>query len=257
MTASCFTITTLYDIKQGRPHVIESLVDSAARPNAAIVFDFLNTTCNIQQHIAFVNVAGTSQVVGSTQTRVNEEEVKVAYKLAQSLAAARVAENDITVITPYKGQVVLFKHYADQVKMARTSVVMWNVPNVACSTIDEFQGRENSVMIVSLVNHEAVGFMADPRRQGIAFSRARDDLIIIGNHESRKNPWSRKYIGRSFLCSGTKSAGHGPTGQLLNRQFCTAFQKMTADHQESSTKICYRFKRFATSILTMSTSRMT
>lgn len=60
-------------------------------------------------------------------------------------------------------------------------------------TVDSYQGKENRIIIVSLVrsNEEnKVGFLFKPNRINVALSRAKDRLVIIGNKtmwENEKN----------------------------------------------------------------------
>lgn len=53
-------------------------------------------------------------------------------------------------------------------------------------TVDRFQGRENDVIICSLVrknNRREIGFAKKPNRINVAFSRARRALCIVGNRK--------------------------------------------------------------------------
>ncbi len=64
-----------------------------------------------------------------------------------------------------------------------------NYPNldVRFGTVDRFQGQEKDIVIVSLVRnnkrHE-VGFAKKPHRVNVAFSRAKNLLIIVGNPDN-------------------------------------------------------------------------
>jgi superfamily I DNA and/or RNA helicase len=52
------------------------------------------------------------------------------------------------------------------------------------STIDSFQGQEKENIIVSLVrsNDEGeIGFLKDYRRMNVAITRAKENLIVIGD----------------------------------------------------------------------------
>lgn len=52
---------------------------------------------------------------------------------------------------------------------------------VEVDTIDAFQGKENDVMIISLVRSEGLGFLMDIRRANVAISRAQYGQFIFGN----------------------------------------------------------------------------
>ena len=61
------------------------------------------------------------------------------------------------------------------------------------STVDAFQGNEKDVIVLSTVRSKAIGFTADPRRLNVAFTRARSQLVIVGNRDllNRDALWRR------------------------------------------------------------------
>jgi superfamily I DNA and/or RNA helicase len=85
---------------------------------------------------------------------------------------------DIGVITPYHGQV------------KRIRRVLRN-PAVRVGTVEEFQGQEKPVIIMSAVRSSAdwsdvdirhsLGFLHDPRRFNVAITRAMSLLIVVGS----------------------------------------------------------------------------
>jgi superfamily I DNA and/or RNA helicase len=62
----------------------------------------------------------------------------------------------------------------------------WQHLDVQVNTVDQFQGRECSVIIVSLVRTGEVSgeFVKDYRRINVAFSRAKNLLVIVGSRSS-------------------------------------------------------------------------
>lgn len=73
-------------------------------------------------------------------------------------------------ISPYSAQV-----YSAKEKLP---------PGLRISTIDSFQGQEHRAVIVSLVrsNEEGqIGFLQDTRRMNVALTRAKEQLIVIGD----------------------------------------------------------------------------
>lgn len=61
------------------------------------------------------------------------------------------------------------------------------VKDVDINTVDAFQGRETDIIFYSVVrsnNEGKLGFLQDVRRLNVAFSRARELLVVVGNHHS-------------------------------------------------------------------------
>ncbi|KAI9790938.1 MAG: hypothetical protein M1833_001737 [Piccolia ochrophora] len=141
---------------------------------------------------------------------------------------------DIAILTPYNGQLAQLKErfqrkcpvflnakdrealYDDDLITEeeaksghRLNVEMTNLLRLA--TVDNFQGEEAKVVILSTVRSNAdnrVGFMKTQNRINVAVSRARDGLYIIGNASCMKSSgmWSeiialhsqKRRIGSSF-----------------------------------------------------------
>ena len=100
--------------------------------------------------------------------------------IEQVLAMPGVVEEDIGVITPYRRQV----------QKIRGKLLEKNRKGVTVGTMEEFQGQERKVIIVSTVrsSHEYVnigsamlGFIAEPKRFNVAITRVKALLIVVGN----------------------------------------------------------------------------
>ncbi len=62
--------------------------------------------------------------------------------------------------------------------------------SVRAATIDNFQGEEADVVVISLVRSSAagaIGFLREPERINVLLSRARDAMIILGNATCLRN----------------------------------------------------------------------
>lgn len=55
--------------------------------------------------------------------------------------------------------------------------------DIASGTVDRFQGREADLVLLSMRNTRRVGFLDSPNRLNVAVTRARHQLVIVGNHE--------------------------------------------------------------------------
>lgn len=106
----------------------------------------------------------------ATSSRFNDAEARFVAKKVQQFIDAGVAPQAISVISPYAAQVQRLRNLLPQ--------------NVEADTVDGFQGRENEVVLISLVrsnNSGEIGFLLDTRRMNVALTRARRKLILIGD----------------------------------------------------------------------------
>lgn len=58
--------------------------------------------------------------------------------------------------------------------------------DIKCGTVDSFQGSEREVIIICTTNHFVSEFMSCRKRVNVAFSRARQSSIIVGNVDALK-----------------------------------------------------------------------
>jgi hypothetical protein len=61
---------------------------------------------------------------------------------------------------------------------------------VRVATIDNFQGEEAQIIVLSLVRcnpQGIIGFLSDPGRVNVALSRARDAMVVIGSAATLRN----------------------------------------------------------------------
>lgn len=125
---------------------------------------------DIKQHIMFYDTAGTGfeeQSGKGGSSLINDGELDLVQKIIELYNLNR---KDLVVISPYSGQVQQAKELLSK--------------DIRISTIDSFQGQEQKVVIISLVrsNSEAViGFLKDYRRMNVALTRAKEQLIVIGD----------------------------------------------------------------------------
>lgn len=108
------------------------------------------------------------------ESRYNAEETNLVQRKLNELLATGVAATAIAIISPY----------AAQVRLLREQLAAQVEQGVDIGSIDGFQGRENEVVIISLVRSNAdgeIGFLADTRRMNVALTRARRKLIVIGD----------------------------------------------------------------------------
>ncbi|KAK4046646.1 hypothetical protein OIV83_005929 [Microbotryomycetes sp. JL201] len=121
--------------------------------------------------------------------------------------------DDIGVITPYFAQTCLLQDmFGSNVRpfgsrsalsVAQDMLLsllgrqrVREVGRVEINTVDGFQGREKSVIILSTVRSNKagfIGFLSDKRRLNVALTRAKDGLVVVGNRETLGRAAGSKY----------------------------------------------------------------
>ena len=129
---------------------------------------------------SFINVTGEEyQMHGGSYS--NEVECMVICELIQRIKKTRGwdSPNMLRIITFYQGQVILLNRILAQKGYG----------NVLVATVDSSQGCEANLVIISFVRSSttkkgvraAAGFLADDRRINVALTRARHQLICVGD----------------------------------------------------------------------------
>lgn len=114
-------------------------------------------------------------------SRFNSHEVELIEEFLKHLDNEQTIKNQAT-----KLDVGVISFYLAQTNELRDRLVRdasWSNLSVQVNTVDQFQGRECSIVIVSLVRSGEVSgeFVKDYRRINVAFSRAKQLLVVVGN----------------------------------------------------------------------------
>ena len=111
------------------------------------------------------------------KSKQNDYEAKYLVKLCAYLLKQGYKSDQITILTFYVGQVLLIKKYMKKL----------NLNEVRVSSVDNYQGEECDIILLSLVRSNKkyeIGFLRNFNRVCVAFSRAKIGLYIIGNISS-------------------------------------------------------------------------
>jgi hypothetical protein len=129
---------------------------------------------------AFVQVEGDEHR-DSLGSCYNTAECDVVMGLLQDLKhRSRHMGNDWANVDRIR--VITF--YQAQVNEMRKRLVRLGLHNVLISTVDSSQGCEADVFIISFVRSEMIGFLSDYRRLNVALTRAKHQLVCVGNVKS-------------------------------------------------------------------------
>lgn len=137
----------------------------------------------LAESVVFIDTAGTGfeeQLQPRFQSRYNEEEIMVVlehlYQLIGSIPP-ETALPDLAFISPYREQVLRAENIMEtDDKLPELDLTI--------KTIDGFQGQERDVVYISLVRSNEkgeIGFLKDYRRMNVAITRARKQLVVVGD----------------------------------------------------------------------------
>ena len=131
--------------------------------------------------VVFEGVRGKDERDDNSSSWYNSGEVLVVTQYLKRLYEAGVDIEDIGVITPYR----------KQTEKLRQFIEFTGLPKCKIATVEEFQGSERRVMILSLVRttpenididlKKHLGFVANEQRFNVATTRAKSLLIVIGD----------------------------------------------------------------------------
>jgi superfamily I DNA and/or RNA helicase len=153
-------------------------------------------------HVLFVDVKGQEVRESGSTSFTNPEEAKVVSKLIEMINEnCRLDRNGTKIMSSYRSRedtrlsLGVISPYADQARMISrisirerkkqglqnfTSFNQSPDERLMVKTVDDFQGDERDIIILSMVRNRSK-FLTDYRRINVAISRARCLLIIVGN----------------------------------------------------------------------------
>ncbi|KAK9086893.1 hypothetical protein Syun_029287 [Stephania yunnanensis] len=153
----------------------------------------------------FIGIQGCDEREGHNPSWFNRIEASKVIEIIRKLnAKTDISDADIGVITPYRQQVLKLKKALEDTL---------DMPDVKVGSVEQFQGQEREVMIISTVRSTIkhnefdrlhyLGFLSNPRRFNVAVTRAKSLLIIVGNpHIISKDPYWEKIL---WYCSENNS----------------------------------------------------
>ena len=125
----------------------------------------------MKHNIFFVDHCHAEDPNPDLKSPANKHEAEFLTALCYYLLQQGYLPHQITVITPYVGQ--MFE--------LRSQFRNRHISNVRVTPIDSYQGEENDIILLSLVRSKRPGFVKDENRVCVALSRAKKGLYCIGN----------------------------------------------------------------------------
>ena len=165
-----------------RPHIYESLEDHSSVKGYPSISGVGKNLFFLNHH-AWEDSKDDDDLLSYT----NQFEADFIVALCRYLLKqGKYKHSQITVLTMYKGQLLKLKR-----KMPRTEF-----QDVRVAAVDDFQGEENDIILLSLVRSNSdgnAGFLQEENRVCVALSRAKWALYVVGNFEMLRQkdgtPW--------------------------------------------------------------------
>ena len=110
------------------------------------------------------------------KSKGNYHEAKFIAELCRYLLLQGYDQSQITILTPYTGQLVKLKKFMPKDPFQ----------GVRITAIDNFQGEENDIILVSLVRSNkdnSIGFLKEDNRICVLLSRAKKGMYVVGNFD--------------------------------------------------------------------------
>ena len=149
------------------PHIYETLVNH----ESVLVYDNIK---GFSKNMYFFDHAHEEESNESIMSYSNEYEACFIPALCKHLLKLGYKPSQITILTTYTGQLLKIRHKMPKIDFEGVRIV----------NVDNFQGEENDIIILSLVRsnkNEKVGFLKEPNRVCVALSRAKMGFYCFGN----------------------------------------------------------------------------
>ena len=155
------------DISSVMRHIYPKLKDHSSVLN----YDQIR---GVEANIFFIDHRQPEMGDEELKSKSNEFEAKYIAKLCKHFLNQDYEPSQITVLTPYTGQLLLLKRYMPKKVFE----------GVRVCAVDSYQGEENNIILISLVRSNSegkLGFLAEDNRVCVLLSRAKMGLYVMGN----------------------------------------------------------------------------
>ncbi|XP_072174451.1 RNA helicase Mov10l1-like [Diadema setosum] len=168
----------------------------------------------------FHGIQGMDIKEGNSPSWCNPAEAVQAVTYLQQLLndpTLHLKETDIGIITPYRKQVEKINQLLDTFEILDTKV----------GSVEEFQGQERLVIIISTVRSSTslmafdvrhqLGFLSNPKRFNVSITRPQALLIIVGNPHLLVNDSHWRALLKYCLENKAYTGCEPPTKELIKR----------------------------------------
>ncbi|KAI8910293.1 P-loop containing nucleoside triphosphate hydrolase protein [Gorgonomyces haynaldii] len=140
--------------------------------------------------LVFFDIPGTETYSVDQDLKIaswcNKKEAQKVLEIVKDLMKDKIKTDDIGIMTPFRGQVSLIRRLLRKAGLHSVNV----------GTVEDYQGMERSIIILSTVRTQmkyvqqdldrGMGVFRQPRRLNVAWTRAHSMLLIAGNQSLLK-----------------------------------------------------------------------
>lgn len=163
---------------------------------------------------------------------ISRPEANLVVQILDQIQPKGAEPCELQILSPYNGQLEAIKTAVDRAYSAGQLGHMFKAPfslghgKRMGATVDEFQGSEADIVIVSLVRNNAlvpwksVGFLKEKNRMNVLLSRAKQKLIIVGSWDffaSRCNATTSDYDEHAYIGRMMEEMGRAEKAKTLKR----------------------------------------
>ncbi len=145
---------------------------------------------------------------------VSRPEARLVVDVLDQFRGVARKDCELQILSPYKDQLGAIRQEIERAYSAGSLSHMFDAPfdlregKRMGATVDEFQGSEADIVIVSLVRNNAlvpwksVGFLKESNRMNVLLSRARQKLVIVGSWDffaSRCDKYTSEFDEHYYL----------------------------------------------------------
>ena len=155
------------------PHIYSTLI------NHESVLEYENIT-GASKNMFFIQHEFPEETDENLVSHSNLLEANFIPALCRYFLQQGYEPSQITIITPYTGQLLRIRKNMPKAEFF----------GVRVTAIDNFQGEENDIILLSLVRSNSegnIGFLKEPNRVCVALSRAKKGFYCIGNFKLLRN----------------------------------------------------------------------
>ncbi|XP_041050921.1 putative helicase MOV-10 isoform X4 [Carcharodon carcharias] len=198
--------------------------------------------------VIFHGVLGEDQREEKSPSFFNADEIdKVLFYLKKLLTnqgkkgVAMISPKEIGVISPYRKQVEKIRKAIN--KIDKELMAMADIRELKVGSVEEFQGQERKVIIISTVRSSSnylqmdedfnLGFLNNPKRFNVALTRAKALLIVVGNPIIlRKDPNWKRFL--NYCVTNRAYTGYEYDSDDLESDFLDRLGQLSLDTEPTA-----------------------